>query len=174
MKRLTLTAFAAFICFLFSCKNNSANETGNGQSNASMYKEANAKIYKAIETGDVSALDSILATDAIDHGDPSGHDVVGKDSIKASLAQVHNMFSNIKFEVMNSATDNDVTLERVRMTGTCNMDMPEMGMMKGKNIDMTSVEVTKYKDGKAYEHWTFLDQQDVKKMGPPPPPAKEK
>lgn len=152
MKKLTFATATVLLCLIFSCKNN------NSANNASQYKEANSKIYKAIETGDVSDLDSILADDAIDHGAPSGEEVTGRDSIKASLAQVHNMFSNLKLEVLNSATDNDVIMERVRMTGTSNVDMPGMPP-KGTKIDMTTVEVTKWKDGKAYEHWTFTDQR---------------
>jgi hypothetical protein len=33
---------------------------------------------------------------------------------------------------------------------------------------MTSIEVSKYKDGKAIEHWNFMEMREVMKMMAPP------
>jgi hypothetical protein len=38
---------------------------------------------------------------------------------------------------------------------------------------MKSIEVAKFKDGKAVEHWSFMDMQDMMKMMPPPPPPSQ-
>ena len=43
-----------------------------------------------------------------------------------------------------------------------------MGMPNGP-YDMKSIEVAKFKDGKAVEHWGFMDMQDMMKMMPPQP-----
>ncbi len=39
--------------------------------------------------------------------------------------------------------------------------------------DMKSIEVAKFKDGKAVEHWSFMDMQGIMKMMPPPPPPSQ-
>jgi predicted SnoaL-like aldol condensation-catalyzing enzyme len=38
-----------------------------------------------------------------------------------------------------------------------------MGMPKGP-FDMTAIELAKFKDGKAVEHWSFMQIQDMMKM----------
>jgi hypothetical protein len=42
-----------------------------------------------------------------------------------------------------------------------------MGMPTGP-FDMDAIELSKYKDGKAVEHWGFMEMQDMMKMMPPP------
>ena len=38
-------------------------------------------------------------------------------------------------------------------------------------VDMNSIELSKFKDGKAVEHWSFAQMADMMKMmGTPPPP----
>ncbi len=34
-------------------------------------------------------------------------------------------------------------------------------------MDMTTVDVVKFKDGKAVEHWSYMDPKDMMKMMPP-------
>jgi predicted SnoaL-like aldol condensation-catalyzing enzyme len=43
-----------------------------------------------------------------------------------------------------------------------------MGMPKGP-YDMTAIEVSKFKDGKAVEHWSFMNMQEMMKMMPQQP-----
>jgi hypothetical protein len=38
------------------------------------------------------------------------------------------------------------------------------GMPVGKDIDDTSVDVVKIKDGKATDHWSFTSQKDMMEM----------
>jgi len=42
--------------------------------------------------------------------------------------------------------------------------------MNGKQTDMTSVDVTKFKDGKATEHWVYSDPNEMMKMMQSMPP----
>jgi hypothetical protein len=44
--------------------------------------------------------------------------------------------------------------------------MPSMGMPAGTNVDMSPIEVSKFKDGKATEHWTFMQPAEMMKMMP--------
>ncbi|HVT85125.1 MAG TPA: hypothetical protein VHD35_07965 [Chitinophagaceae bacterium] len=39
-----------------------------------------------------------------------------------------------------------------------------MGMPAGTKYDMTAIEVTKMKDGKATEHWEFMQPSEMMKM----------
>jgi hypothetical protein len=48
-----------------------------------------------------------------------------------------------------------------------------MGMPKGP-FDMTSIELVKFRDGKAIEHWAFMQPQDMMKMMAPSQPEMSK
>ena len=164
MKKIFVVAISGLLCFN-SCKNAD-------DSKSNYMRNNNAVIYKALETGDVSKVDStIIAKDAIDHGANGPNDIVGLDSIRKSIADAHTMFSNMKMQVVSAMSDSIYSLEMVRMTGTS--ASAASGMPVGAPVDMTSVEVVRWKDGKAVEHWTYVDPRDMMKMmgGMQPPPA---
>ena len=158
---------------LFSC-NNSETKTADG-SNDHMEKakkstEAIKMVYHAIETGDVSGLDSIMAEDVVDHNaNPDGTDMKGRDNIKKMLSEIHTYFDNLKMEYITDAITEDGTTQfaQVRMTGTAKAN--PWGMPVGKDIDDMSVDVVKIKDGKATDHWGFMSMKDMQEMMPPMP-----
>jgi ketosteroid isomerase-like protein len=136
-------------------------------------------VYHAIETGDVSGLDTLIAEDAVDHnGNPDGTDVKGRDNIKKMLGEIHTYFDNLKMEYMSDATsaDGEYQFALVRMTGKSKAN--PWGMPVGMDMDDTSVDVVKIKDGKATDHWGFMSMKDMNEMmqgmkGGSMPPAKD-
>jgi ketosteroid isomerase-like protein len=157
--------FALAAIALFSC-NNSDNKSADSGNNDHMEKakkstEAIKMVYHAIETGDVSGLDSIMAEDVVDHNaNPDGTDMKGRDNIKKMLADIHTYFDNLKMEYITDAITEDGTTQftQVRMTGTTKAN--PWGMPVGKDIDDMSVDVVKIKDGKATDHWGFMSMKD--------------
>jgi predicted RecA/RadA family phage recombinase len=137
---------------------------------------ANA-INKAIESGDMSNVGDYIAADALDHSGEHG-DVVGLDSIKAELAPVHKLAANdLKFEVVKELADSDYVFQWERMTGTA--ATAGMGVAVGSKFSVATMGVTKFKNGKATEHWEFMQPADMMKMmaapaKPVPAPKKGK
>lgn len=124
----------------------------------------NKEIYKAIETGDVSKIKDYIDKDAVDHGGgPNGQDVKGSDSIIAMLGSIHKSFTDLKMEVIADATNGDYLFTLVRLTGTTTAN-PGMGMPPNKKMDSKSVDVVKIKNGKAIEHWEFVDPKEMMAM----------
>jgi len=154
MKKIILSATAALACFCISCNENKGGISAGAQKNL----DAAHAINKAIETGDVSKLGDYIAADCVDHSDRG--DVKGVDSIKAELAMVHTMGNDMKSEIIKELADDEYVFQWMRFTGT--NTVPAMGPL-GK-YDMTCIETSKYKDGKAVEHWTFMQPGDVMKM----------
>lgn len=153
---------AAICCLAVSCK-----DAGGGDDKASVSAKNRAntlEVYKAIESGDVSKLDSFIAKDAVDHSGEMG-DIVGLDSIKKYMAAMHTQFDGLKLSIIADATDGDYEMTLGRMEGTCKM--PMMGMPAGAKCNFTSADVTKIKDGMAVEHWMYMDPKDMMKMMPP-------
>ncbi len=70
----------------------------------------------------------------------------------------------MKAEKVRVVADEDYVYSWIRYTGTSD---GTMGMPKGP-YEMKAFEVSIYKDGKAVEHWNFMEAQDVMKMMPQP------
>ncbi len=118
-------------------------------------------IMKAFQTGEVSGIDSVVSDDYIDHTDRG--DMKGRDSLKAMVKFVHANFKDMKTEKVRDVAQKDFVYSWMRYSGTSD---GTMGMPKGP-YDMEAIEVAKYKDGKAVEHWSFMDAQDMMKMMQP-------
>jgi hypothetical protein len=162
MRKIFLSASAALLCCCMGCNNDA--KTGGVSAATQKNLDAAHAINKAIETGDVSKLGDYIAADAVDHGDHG--DVKGVDSIKAELAAIHTSGNNMKVENIKELADDEYVFQWMRMTGT-NSDP---AMMPVGPYDMNAIQVSKFKDGKAIEHWSFMQPADMMKMMPPPPP----
>jgi predicted ester cyclase len=150
----TLIALSVSSCmFLFACNN-----TGNSGNDKNV--AASRDIFNGIETGDTSKLSSI-ASDAVDHAGSYG-DISGADSIKGMLSQIHNHIKDLKIEIINDVASGDYVYVWDKWTGTA-LDS-SMGYSPDQPFSTTSVDIIKFRDGKAIEHWGFVDQKDVMAM----------
>lgn len=145
--------------FLISC-NNPASNTNADNTSANSNIATNNKIYKAIETGNVSSIDSIIATDAVDHDAPNSTELKGRDSIVKALGDVHNHIKDLKLDVISNAASGDYVFTLLHVTGT--VTDSSMGMA-GKSIDEKGVDVVKFKDNKISDHWGFTEDSDARK-----------
>ena len=164
MKTIFLAAIAGLLCICTSC-NSGADSTSDNNDNAQEQKNLAASdvINKAFQTGDVSGIDSVVSDDFIDHTDRG--DKKGRDSLKAMVNFIHSNFKDMKMEKIRELGDNEYVFTWMRYTGTSD---GSMGMPKGP-YDMSAIEVAKFKDGKAVEHWSFMDMQDMMEMMPQQP-----
>ena len=121
-------------------------------------------IGNAFQTGNASSLDSVVSDDFVDHTDMG--DKKGRDSLKAMVNFIHSNMKDMKTEKVGEVADGDYVYSWNRYSGTSD---GSMGMPKGP-YNMGFIELTKFKDGKAVEHWAFIDSRDMMKMMPPPPP----
>jgi predicted ester cyclase len=180
MKQLFSIVTAALVCadiFSFGACSSAGNAPVAQAVDSAGLKNlaASNAIDRAIESGDMSNSGDYIAADAVDHSGPHG-DVVGLDSIKAELAPMHKMAANdLKFEVVKELADSDYVFQWVRMTGTATTT--EMGVPVGSKFSVATVDVSKFKNGKATEHWEFMQPADIMKMMAamaPPVPAPKK
>lgn len=164
MKKNLFAAFAGLLCICISCTSKT-DTTADNKDNAQEQKNIAASdvIMKAFQTGDVSGIDSVVSDDFIDHTDRG--DMKGRDSLKAMVNFVHSNFKDMKTEKIRDVADGDYVYSWMRYTGTSD---GSMGMPKGP-YKMTAIELAKFKDGKAVEHWSFMDMQDMVKMMPQQP-----
>jgi predicted SnoaL-like aldol condensation-catalyzing enzyme len=165
-----LSLFAVAILFsCVSCNNDKDEKTASSES-TSTEKKDNSKaeknlaafheVTKAFDSGDPAKIDDVVASDFVDHSEQGNKN---RDSLKAMILGMKADVKDGKTEIIKELADDDYVFGWLRFTGTSG---GKSGMPAGP-YDMTSVEVVKFKDGKAVEHWAFMDPADMMKMMPP-------
>lgn len=149
MRNLILFLFIAACSIGVSCNN----ESGGMSAAAKKNLEANDSIMKAFETGDFSKMGNYIAADAIDHGGEKG-DVKGLENIVAEMKRYHEMMPDMKATMTKSLADDEYVFTWSKTSGT----------MNGTPTEMTGMDVSKFKDGKAVEHWIYMDPNEMAKM----------
>ena len=165
MKKFLFLLSAGAICFFTSCGGKKEEASGGMSAKAKANLATSDIVSNAFLTGDVSKIDSAVAKDFVDHTDQG--DRVGPDSLKASITAMHKTGNDMKMETIKQLADDDYVFSWQRYTG--NSD-GSMGMPKGP-YNMTAVEVVRCKDGKAVEHWGFMEPREMMKMMAPPSPS---
>jgi len=153
MKKLSILLAIVVSSIFVSCDSKSE---GGMSATAKKNVEVNEAIFKAIESGDFSKMGDYIAADAIDHSGDQG-DVVGLENIVADLKKYHEMSPDMKMTHIKTMADDDHVITWSKSSGT----------MNGQKMEMTAVEIAKFKDGKAIEHWMYMDPKDMMKMMSP-------
>ena len=173
MKKLLSASAFCLMLFCLSC-----NDAGKGGLSAAAQKNLDAQrgIIKCFNTGDFSKLGDYMAEDFVDHAGETG-DVKGLANAKAEFEKMMATIENNKSEIILELANDDYAMTWMHFTGTLKADNINMGKKAGDKYDMKSIELGKFKDGKAVEHWVFMDPAEMMKMmggaQPPMPPAME-
>ena len=158
MRKIFLSLITGLVLLVISCNDKTAGTSTGLSTQAQKNLDASHEISKAFETGDVSKIDSVVASDFVDHTADRGD--VGRDSLKAMMVMVNQAFPDSKMEVLKEYADDDYVYTHMRFSGTSN---GAMGMPVGP-YDMRAIQVTRFKDAKAVEHWEYMEMGDMMKM----------
>jgi predicted SnoaL-like aldol condensation-catalyzing enzyme len=159
MRTILFAASAGLICCFTSCNDKTRVSGASSTDNAQAQKNLDAShvINRAFETGDVNGIDSVVASDFVDHTDHG--EVKGRDSLKAMVTMVRQTNKDMKMDIVNEVADNDYVYSWMRFRGTS-----DGSMMPAGPYDMRAIEVAKFRDGKIVEHWEFMEMGDMMKM----------
>ena len=156
MKKFLFILSAAACYFLSACNDKA---TSGGMSDAARKNlDAFHTVSDAFMSGDVSKIDSVVASDFVDHTETGDKN---RDSLKAMITMMHKTETNMKSEIKKALADDEYVMGWMRWTGTSDGSMP--GMPAGP-YDMSGLEVVRFKDGKAVEHWAFMEVREMMKM----------
>ena len=157
MRKLIFCSAILFPCVFTSCNSGSGGLSATAKKNL----EVNTAIMKAYEAGDFSKVSDYIAADAIDHAGENG-DINGLENIIKEMRRYRDMMTDSKTEVKREMADDEYVMTWGKFSGTLKTD--GMGKKAGEKIEMTSVDVSRFKDGKAVEHWSFADPNEMMKM----------
>ena len=170
MRKIFFVLSAGLFCFFTACNSDTKTDSSMSSTDNSVTQknlDATHIVTKSFETGDVSMIDSAVSSDFVGHTE---HGDMGRDSLKAMIVSMHKEFPDMKMETMKEGGDNEYVFSQIHNSGTSNGGM---GMPKGP-FDMHSIEVVKFKDGKAVEHWSYVDMGEMMKMMPQMKPMDNK
>ena len=163
MKKILFVASAGLLCLFISCNDSSTTASSETKDNSLVQKNLDAShiVSKAFETGDPSQIDSVVAADFVDHNEHGG--TGNRDSLKAMIIAMHKEDPNGKMDIVKELADDDYVFSLMHFTGTSN---GSMGMPAGP-YDMHAIQVVRFKDGKAVEHWSYMQPSEMMKMMAP-------
>lgn len=141
-----VVAIISFACFSL------ANATDTEDANMVQMK----KFYnEVINQGNIDLLDELCVASFVEHEETPGL-APGLEGVKQWFKMLRTAFPDLKFEVGFMLAKDDKVVSYVTMTGTQKgpfMDMPASGKM----IRVNTVDIVRFKDGKAVEHWGVTD-----------------
>lgn len=158
MKKFFISVSAALLLFFISCNQPATSTSDTNENSAAAQKNLDAShiVNKAFETGDVSDVDSAVASDFVDHTEMGDKN---RDSLKAAIKMVYATNKDMKMEIIKELADDDYVFSLMHFSGTS-----DGTMMPAGPYDMHAIEVEKFKDGKAIEHWEYMEASEMMKM----------
>jgi predicted SnoaL-like aldol condensation-catalyzing enzyme len=84
---------------------------------------------------------------------------MNRDSLKAMIRMVKSTNEDMKMEIIKELADDDYVFSWMRFTGTSSG-----AMMPAGPYDMKAIQAVRFRDGKAVEHWEFMEMRDMMKM----------
>jgi predicted ester cyclase len=159
MNKINLIALVTLFCFFTSCTNSKqdcVSET------TKKNIEAMHGILNCFNTGDFSKLGDYVADDCIDHSSGGKKDIKGLEQMKANYEQWMQMVENSHTTTKVEMANDEYVISWVNFEMTMKTDLPTKKV--GEKFEKSDIEMLKFRDGKAIEHWTFIDARDLDKV----------
>ena len=155
MNKIPFAAAIGMTFYIFSCGTPAAPASTITQAETNLNNLH--KLHRAIATGNLSVLDTIVSENYIDH--LPGQDNVGRDNMKKYLQQIHDNLPDFKDSILaESASDNWIFF-LARITGTTTT--PMMGLPAHSKLDKKAVRIIKVEKGIFMETWVYVDPKDM-------------
>jgi steroid delta-isomerase-like uncharacterized protein len=111
---------------------------------------------EAVNSGNLAALDYLVAPDCVDH-DPAPDQGAGAKGYRDMFAQLRTAFPDLHIAVEHlTAADDDVAFA---YTITGSHQGPLMGhAATGRSVEVRGMQISRFTDGKLVERWGSSDQ----------------
>lgn len=114
---------------------------------------------EAVNTGNLSAFDQLVAPDAVDH-DPAPGQGTGPEGYKTLFSEMRTAFPDLHIEVETLVADDDQVGFAYTLTGT--HSGPFQGHdATGKAFQVRGAQISKFADGKLVERWGSSDELGI-------------
>lgn len=106
---------------------------------------------EAFNGGNLAVIDQLVASDMVEHN-PFPGQAQGIEGIKQVVTMLRTAFPDVKQTVDDMIAEGDKVVARITMTGTHKgafMGIPPTG----KKITVTGIDIVRFVNGKAVDHW---------------------
>jgi len=131
------------------------------------------KIFAMLGSGDATGIEDCVSENFTERSTPPpGITSTGVQYVKDIIAWNHAAFPDMKMTIISSAVKGDMAYvhfnQKGTNTGAMGPDMPATG----KAIDLNGVDIVRFENGKAVEHWGYSEEQKMmQQLGLMPPPG---
>jgi steroid delta-isomerase-like uncharacterized protein len=122
-----------------------------------MSRETMQRFYdEVVSQGRFEVADELAAPDLVEHETQTGEPGTVED-VKEFFTEFRQAFPDLQVKVEQIFEDGDTCVARVRFLGTQEGEFQGIPP-SGKRIDIESIDIVRFEDGKAAEHWGVTDQ----------------
>jgi steroid delta-isomerase-like uncharacterized protein len=112
-------------------------------------------VEEGFNKGNMAILEEFIAVDCVDHAAPPGMPP-GREGVKQFFAMFRSAFPDLHFTIEDVVAEGDKVVTRSTWHGTHRGDF--LGLpATGKQVAVTGIDITRYADSKAVEHWGNQD-----------------
>lgn len=133
------------------------------------------KVFAMMSSGDVTGIEDCISENMVEHAaPPPGITTTGLQGLKDIIAWQKAAFPDMKMTILHSSVEGDLAFvhfnQKGTNTGAMGPDMPATG----KAIDINGVDIVRFENGKAMEHWGYWDEtRMMQQLGLAPAPGSE-
>lgn len=117
-------------------------------------------IEEVFNQGNISLIDTLLATDFIEHEELPPGIPSGREGVKLATTMLHSAFPDFKATIEDVIVEGDKVALRLIWRGTQKGEF--MGMPPtGKRFAITVFDILRVAEGKIVEHWGLTDNMGM-------------
>jgi predicted ester cyclase len=130
---------------------------GDGVTSVEENKEIVRSLIDGLFTeGDLSAVDTYLATDFVNHDPPLGVSA-DREGMRTAAATIREAFPDWHSELHMLVGEGDIVVERFTASGTHQGEL--MGAAPtGNSVSLKGINIFRLRDGRVVEWWSRLDE----------------
>ncbi len=117
-------------------------------------------LYDMFNTGKLDGVENYVAENFVDHQMDPSITTTGIQGLRDLVALYHTGMPDMNQEMLSISTTGDRTYVHLRMKGT---NTGPWGAMPatGKAMDVMGADVVRFENGKAVEHWGYMEEMKM-------------
>lgn len=131
------------------------------QASVEQMKQATQRLLDMWFAGKTDGLEEIVAENFISHMEIPGVTSTGIQQMKDMIAISSTAFPDTKMEDLHMVTDGDRVVAHYRWKGVNSGPMGEGMPATNKPVDVYSVDVLRFENGKVVEYWGYMEEMKM-------------
>ena len=134
-------------------------------------KAAMTKVMEVFNSGNMEGMENYVAENMIEHQPDPMIKTTGLQGLKDAITMYRAAFPDMKFTSLGMVAEGDLVINHINMKGNNTGPMGDMPATN-KSMDVNGVDVVRFENGKAVEHWGYWEEMKMMtQLGLMPPPG---